>query len=130
MDLSKLDLTASANQGAWITLKHPATGEDLSAKIKVVGKDSTKFQQLTEEFRRKTLEDMKSNKNMQQRMESAQEHSDAVLVACTLDWQDVMLEGEVLPFTPSNVEMVYKRFGWIKEQIDTAIADRSNFLMP
>ncbi len=130
MDLASLDLTKASNDGAWITLKHPATGEDLSGKIKVVGKDSTKFIQLSEEFRRKTMEDMKSNKTMAQKMESAQAQSDAILVACTVDWDGMMLDGKDLPFSEQNVKMVYERFGWIKEQIDTAIADRANFLTP
>lgn len=130
MDLGKLDLNKSANEGAWITLKHPATGEDLSGKIKVVGKDSTKFLQLSEEYRRKTLEDMKSNKTMAQKMESAQEQSDAILVACTIDWDGMVLDGEDLPFNESNVKMIYQRFTWIKEQVDIAIADRANFLTP
>ncbi|WP_396190206.1 hypothetical protein [Flavobacterium sp.] len=130
MDLGKLDLTKAANEGAWITLKHPATGEDLSARIKIVGKDSTKFLQLSEEYRRKTLEDMKSNKTMSQKMEAAQEQSDAILVACTLDWDGMMLDGQDLVFNESNVKMVYQRFSWIKEQVDVAIADRANFLIP
>jgi hypothetical protein len=130
MDLAKLDLTKASNEGAWYTLKHPATGEELSGKIKIVGKDSTKFTQMSEEFRRKTLEDMKSTKTMSQKMESAQEQSDAILVACTLDWEEMMLDGEDLPFTEANVRMIYSRFHWIKEQIDIAIADRSNFLIP
>lgn len=130
MDLASLDLTKASNDGAWITLKHPATGEELSGRIKIVGKDSTKFTQLSEEFKRKTLDDMKSNKTMAQRMENAQEQSDAILVACTLDWDGMMLDGKDLPFTEANVKMVYGRFNWIKEQIDVAIADRANFLTP
>lgn len=130
MDLGKLDLNKSANEGAWITLKHPATGEELSGRIKVIGKDSTKFIQMNEEFRRKTLEDMKSNKTMAQKMESAQEQSDAILVACTIDWDGMVLDGEDLPFNESNVKMIYQRFTWIKEQVDIAIADRANFLTP
>lgn len=130
MDLASLDLTKASNDGAWITLKHPATGEELSGRIKIVGKDSTKFTQLSEEFKRKTLDDMKSNKTMAQRMENAQEQSDSILVACTLDWDGMMLDGKDLPFTETNVKMVYSRFNWIKEQIDVAIADRANFLTP
>jgi hypothetical protein len=130
MDLAKLDLTKASNEGAWYTLKHPATGEELSGKIKIIGKDSTKFTQLSEEFKRKALEDMKSAKTMAQRMESAQEQSDAILAACTIDWEGMMLDGKDLPFTEANVKMIYSRFTWIKEQIDTAIADRSNFLIP
>jgi len=130
MDLASLDLTKASNDGAWITLKHPATGEELSGRIKIVGKDSTKFTQLSEEFKRKALEDMKSSKTMAQRMDNAQEQSDAILVACTIDWDGMMLDGEDLPFTEANVKMVYKRFTWIKEQVDVAIADRANFLTP
>jgi hypothetical protein len=130
MDLASLDLTKASNDGAWITLKHPATGEELSGRIKIVGKDSTKFTQLSEEFKRKTLEDMKSNRTMSQRLENAQEQSDSILVACTLDWEGMMLDGKDLEFTESNVKMVYNRFNWIKEQIDVAIADRANFLTP
>jgi hypothetical protein len=130
MDLAKLDLTKASNEGAWYTLKHPSTGEELSGKIKIIGKDSTKFTQLSEEFKRKALEDMKSAKTMAQRMESAQEQSDAILAACTIDWDGMMLDGKDLPFTEANVKMIYTRFSWIKEQIDTAIADRSNFLIP
>lgn len=130
MDLAALDLTKASNDGAWIILKHPATGEELSGRIKVVGKDSTKFTQLSEEFKRKTLDDMKVNKTMAQRMENAQEQSDAILVACTLDWDGMMLDGKDLPFSEKNVKMVYSRFNWIKEQIDVAIADRANFLTP
>lgn len=130
MDLASLDLTKASNDGAWITLKHPATGEELSGRIKIVGKDSTKFTQLSEEFKRKTLDDMKANKTMAQRMENAQEQSDAILVSCTLDWDGMMLDGKDLPFSEANVKMVYSRFNWIKEQIDVAIADRANFLTP
>lgn len=130
MDLAKLDLTKASNEGAWYTLKHPATGEELSGRIKIIGKDSTKFTQLSEEFKRKALEDMKSTKTMAQRLESAQEQSDAILAACTIDWDGMMLDGKDVPFTEANVKMIYTRFPWIKEQIDTAIADRSNFLIP
>lgn len=130
MDLAQLDLTKASNDGAWYTLKHPATGEELSAKIKILGKDSTKYTQMSDEFRRKTLDSMKSNKTMAQRMEEAQELSDSILVACTVDWADIMLDGKDLPFSELNAKMIYQRFNWIKEQIDQAIADRANFLTP
>lgn len=130
MDLSKLDLTKSANEGAWITLKHPASGEELTAKIKVAGKDSTKYNQITDDFRRKALDEMKSVKTITQRIEMAEEHANQLLAECTLDWKDIVLDGVNLEFTKENVSMVYKRFFWIKEQVDLAIADRANFLIP
>lgn len=130
MDLNKLDLSKASNEGAWITLKHPASNEDLPMKIKVVGKDSDKFIQLSEEFRRSTLEDMKANKSVEQRIETSKQYGDNLLVACTLEWKGIELDGKKLDCTQDNVKLVYQRFGWIKEQIDTAIADRANFIKP
>lgn len=130
MDLNKLDLTKASNDGVWITLKHPASDENLPMKIKVIGKDSDKFIKLSEDFRRSTLEDMKANKTMEQRIETSKEYGDKLLIACTLEWQGIELDGKKLDCTPENVKMVYQRFSWIKEQIDTAIADRANFIKP
>jgi hypothetical protein len=130
MDLSKLDLTKSSNEGAWITLKHPSSNDDLPMKIKVIGKDSDKFIKLSEDFRRSNLEDMKSNKTVEQRMQASKEYGDTLLVACTLEWQGIELDGKKLDCTPENIKLVYQRFGWIKEQIDTAIADRTLFIKP
>lgn len=130
MDLNKLDLTKAANAGAWYTLKHPVTSEALPMKIKVLGKDSEKFIQLSEDFRRSSLDDLKANKTTEQRMASASEYGDKLLVACTLEWQGIELDGKKLDCTPENVKLVYKRFNWIKDQVDTAIADRANFIQP
>ena len=130
MDLAKLDLTKSSNEGVWISLKHPATDKELPMKIKIIGKDSDKFVKLSEEFRRASLDEMKNNKTIEQRLQSSKEYGDNLLVGCTLDWKDIELDGKKLDCTPENVALVYKRFGWIKEQIDTAIADRANFIKP
>lgn len=130
MDLNSLDLTKNSNEGAWITVKHPASNEDLPIKIKVIGKDSDKFIKLSEDFRRSTLEDMKSNKTVEQRIQTSKEYGDTLLVACTLEWQGIELDGKKLDCTPENIKLVYQRFGWIKEQVDTAIADRTLFIKP
>lgn len=130
MDLNKLDLTKSSNEGIWYALKHPVTNDELPMKIKVIGKDSDKFIKLSEDFRRSTLEDMKVNKTSEQRIQVAKEYGDNILIACTLEWQGIELDGKKLDCTPDNVKLVYQRFGWIKEQIDTAIADRALFIKP
>lgn len=130
MDLNKLDLTKASNEGAWLTLKHPVSNDDLPMKIKIIGKDSDKFIKLSEDFRRSTLEDMKNNKTSEQRIQTAKEYGDNLLVACTIEWQGIELDGKKLDCTADNVKLVYQRFGWIKEQVDTAIADRALFIKP
>jgi hypothetical protein len=130
MDLNKLDLTKVSNDGVWVALKHPSSNEDLPMKIKIIGKDSDKFLKLSEDFRRSSLEDMKANKTVEQRMQTSKEYGDTLLIACTLDWQGIELDGKKLDCTSDNVKLVYQRFAWIKEQVDTAIADRANFIKP
>jgi hypothetical protein len=51
-----------------------------------------------------------------------------LLVACTLAWEGVIVEGVDLPCTPDNVKMVYRRFPWLQEQVTAFIGDRANFL--
>lgn len=128
MDLNKLDLTKASNEGAWVDLKHPATAEKLPMKIKVIGKDSDKFIEMSEKYSRSNLDDLKSNKTFEQRLEKSKEYGDQLLINCTLAWEGIELDGKKLDCTPENVKLVYKRFNWIREQVDTAIADRANFL--
>jgi len=128
VDLNKLDLTKSSNEGAWVDLKHPATAEKLPMKIKVIGKDSDKFIEMSEKYSRSSLDDLKTNKSFEQRLEKSKEYADSLLINCTIDWQGIELDGKKLDFTPDNVKLIYKRFNWIREQVDAAIADRANFL--
>lgn len=128
MDLNSLDLTKNSNEGAWVDLKHPATAEKLPMKIKVIGKDSDKFIEMSEKYSRSSLDDLKTNKSFEQRLEKSKEYADSLLINCTIDWQGIELDGKKLDFTPDNVKLIYKRFNWIREQVDAAIADRANFL--
>lgn len=130
MDLANLDLTKAANEGAWINLTHPATFEVLPIRFKILGKDSDKCINLTDELRRKIVDDAKNNKSEEQRAEKAKEYGIELLVGCTVDWENVKLDNKDLEYTPENAKAIYKRFTWIKEQIDDAVSIRANFLKP
>ena len=51
-----------------------------------------------------------------------------LLAACTTGWIGIIIEDKEIPFSTDNAVMVYERFPWIKEQVDTAIGDRANFI--
>ena len=51
-----------------------------------------------------------------------------LLAKCTRSWSGVVIDGKDVEFSHSNALMVYERFPWIKEQVDTAIGDRANFI--
>ena len=124
MDLAKLDILSPANEGVWMELEHPVTGEPLGIKIKVAGVDSDYYRK---EMRRQ------QNKRLKKgiRTISAEELENEVielLVACTLDWEGIEYEGKVLECNKENARMIYKKFPWIREQVDNFINDRANFL--
>lgn len=59
--------------------------------------------------------------------EELEEESLQLLVACTRGWKNMMYKGNVLDCTPENVRMVYEKVSAIREQVDDAVHDRSNF---
>lgn len=51
-----------------------------------------------------------------------------LLVACTKGWKHIKISGVVLPFSEENSRMLYTKYPWIREQVDTFVNDRANFL--
>ena len=124
MDLTQFDIVSPANEGVWMTLEHPVTGEPLDVKIKLAGVDSDYYKK---ELRKQ--QNRKFKKGFR-KMSAEELEADTIelLVACTLDWEGVELEGQALECNAENARKIYKRFPWIKEQVDNFINDRANFL--
>ena len=126
MDLSKFDTSAANETGVSLTLVDPSTGEDLAndgkkTKIWLVGKDS-------KEFRAFKME--QANKYRQKQPTPAQNErmSIEVLVRCTRRLENVLVDGVVLEHSFETTFDLYKRFGFIKDQVDEFIVDNNNFL--
>ena len=124
MDLAKLDIVSPANEGVWMELEHPVTGEPLGVKIKLAGTDSDYYKKELRRQQNKRLKKGIRNINAEELEAEAVE----LLVACTLDWEGVELEGQALECNPENVRKIYKKFPWIKEQVDAFINNRANFI--
>ena len=124
MDLTQFDVVSPANEGVWMNLEHPVTGEPLDVKIKLAGVDSDYYKK---ELRK---QQNKKFKKGFRKLSAEELEADTIelLVACTLDWEGVELEGQALECNPENVRKIYKRFPWIREQVDNFINDRANFL--
>jgi len=124
MDLTQFDVVSPANEGVWMNLEHPVTGEPLDVRIKLAGIDSDYYKK---ELRK---QQNKKFKKGFRKLSAEELEADTIelLVACTLDWEGVELEGQALECNPENVRKIYKRFPWIKEQVDNFINDRANFL--
>lgn len=51
-----------------------------------------------------------------------------LLVACTIDFSGIVLDGASLPFNKENAKTIYARFPWIRKQVDEAMGAVENFL--
>lgn len=123
-DLSTLNTAENAEEGAWLELEHPSSGEPLGIHIKLVGVDSKTYNKQLRKQQDKRLK--KQFKNI-----SAQElenESIELLVACTLDWEGVIFEENALECNKENVRWLYKNFKWIREACDDFIGERAHFL--
>lgn len=51
----------------------------------------------------------------------------SLLVAVTTGWSNIVHDGQHLEFNEENVRMIYTEYNWLRQQVDEAIGDRSNF---
>lgn len=124
MDLSRFDTKKAADEGFRLQLKDPL-GQPTDIVIVVKGADSEQFQAAKVEALRRQAEQPKKRGVDYERIEA--ELID-LLVAVTVAWENVQLDGEALACTQDNARKLYRRFPWIREQVDAAIYDRANFI--
>ena len=131
VDLAAIDTVKGSNEGFDVRIFHPGTNEDLDITISVLGKDSDAFQKVSRAQNKKRMAKMQKGgfRNVSPvPIEEIEQDGIALLAACTTGWTGVIIEGKEIPFSTDNAVMVYERFPWIKEQVDTAIGDRANFI--
>jgi hypothetical protein len=130
MDLAKLDTTTAAEAGADLHLLHPVTGDPLvddvtgdDVVLTLAGMDSPRYRDHVRKI---------TNKRMAQRRQklSAEDvEADGLdlIVAMTLGWRNIELDGKPLACTPANARILYERAPWAREQADAFIGDRAHF---
>ena len=130
-DLSMIDTVKGANEGFAVRIYHPGTNEDLDITINVLGKDSDEFQKVSRSQSKKRMAKLskggfRATTNVP--VEEIEADGIQLLAACTKSWSGIIIDGKAVECSTDNAVMVYERFPWIKEQIDTAIGDRANFI--
>lgn len=124
MDLTTL---AVSSEGSVLTLTHPVTGADLPVKITLLGTDSPVFRKAQRAIVNRRLKQAKKPNLTAEEIEA---EGIEALVSCTVSWEGVEIDGKKLDCTPDNVRKVYTdiRLPFIREQVDTFIAERANFM--
>lgn len=108
-----------------VKLKHPVTGVELDATIKVYGKDSSVFQNAIKQRAKAQI----ARKSKDIDLESNEKDSIELLSDCTHGWSGISEGGKEFVFSRDAAIVLYTKYKWIREQIDIAIGDRANFFI-
>ncbi|MBP2495382.1 hypothetical protein ABID82_002285 [Methylobacterium sp. PvP062] len=134
MDLSTLETTTVAEQGAKMEVQHPVSGAVLTdtsgaaLTITLAGQDSERFRKADRAITNKRLATQASGRRVALTSEGLEADSIARLVACTISWSGIEFGGSPKECTPDNVREAYKRLPWLREQVERFVEDRANFL--
>lgn len=131
MDLSKLNVKASAEQGSNLHLRDPFTGEELfnddesPMTITLLGKDSEQYRRTVRATANKNLKKGRVTATVEQFEQSGVE----LLASVTTGW-NLQFGVEMMEFTPTAAKKLYadQDYRWIYEQVDEFVSERSNFL--
>lgn len=135
--LDKLDVKKSANSGAMLTLLHPVTGEELTDEgegvsdskkprplyLRLLGSDSDTYRNAIK--RRYEKNRNKMNKRID--LDDAERKAAELLAQCTTD-SYLIEKGAIVEHSFSNLVNIYLTYPWIREQAETFIGERANFL--
>lgn len=100
-----------------------APGGGVLMRVTVYGKDSKRY--VAEKHRYKNL-NLKAQ--TVPTSEEVTRRSIELLVTLTESWEGLTLNGEPLECNEENKRMVYTNYPFVREQVDLAIHERSNFL--
>ena len=129
MDISNFNFKESGAEK--MELLHPTTEEILRGDdgepiwIELYGADSDIFRSAVRAYGNKKLQ--KGSKK--QTMEEIEGTTARILAQATKSWSsNFVVNGEVLECTPKSAEWLYTEHNWIREQVDSFVNERSNFL--
>jgi hypothetical protein len=128
LDLKKYDTRPASEEGRWLTLKDPETGDDLPARIRLKSTDSQAWKdtQLAQRRARLELFDKSGTTRVDPTVADAEDLER--LVAVTVEWEGLAQGEEPWPCTPANAREFYTGWPAFKPQIVAYIAQRANFL--
>jgi hypothetical protein len=124
MDFSQLDTASAAERGAIMYVEHPTTGERTGAWIRLAGVDSKRFRDLVKNRAREQM----ARKARTEDVDRIERSGLETLAHCTLEWHGITEGGKDLECNEENAAYLYGKYLWLREQVDSFMADRANFL--
>lgn len=127
MELNKLDTRKGAEQGIDLEIVDP-NGEKTEIVITIRGADSHTYQAKFTEIRRRVNNQLQKMRRDRLPQGDLDAYDIELLAAVTVGWKGIDLDGASFPFSESNAQRLYADYPAIREQVDAAVNDRSNFL--
>ena len=129
MDLQLLDTVALSNAGEKLVLLHPSTKEELDITITLMGSDSDEYRNVIKKrFEQAQRIQAKSTKPQEIDWDEFEDKARDLLAKMTLDWENVLEDKKKITCNFENAKELYKKYPWIREQVEKFISDRSNFI--
>lgn len=127
VDFTIFDVKAGAEAGYDLEILTPS-GKPSGVVFKILGKDSSKYQDLALELSRKRVEAVQKTGRAQD-FDLYKADADALLAAITVGWSSFILDGEPLECSAKNAFKIYSdpRFAGVREQVEVAVNNRANF---
>lgn len=127
------DTVKASNNGHRFELLSPIDQTKTGIFISVLGRDSDVVRQILRDqidaAARRALQARTKGKQppIQTSVEMEREGTD-LLVAATLGWENMKVNGAMLEFNPKNALELYSGYPWIRKQVDEAITDIEGFM--
>lgn len=135
-DLDAVDTVTGAEAGANMTVLRldrtpliASNGQPVT--IRLLGADSTKYRGLARAQVRRRMAELanKPEAMTDDEFEKSNAETLSMLVSCTVSWSNVMdRAGQPIPLTPETASALYTAYPVIREQAESFINDRRNFL--
>lgn len=133
LDLSNLQVQ---EEPVKMELNHPQTGEVLHDAelgdfyIMLHGSDSRHYRGLINaQSNNRLLKAQRSGRAQTQTAEQIEAQATTLLAGCTVGW-NLRMDGKALEFSTEKAKELYSNpaYAWIREQVDSFIHQRQNFL--
>jgi hypothetical protein len=132
MNILSLDTRTKSNQGAFLHLKHPATGAKLydgegtanPVGLYIKGRDSDEFAVSTH---KRNNERLSAKDPIPVTSEKIEQDGIELLASLTCGWENLKV-GENAKFSQDAARDLYAKLPWVYEQANTFAGDRANFI--
>lgn len=129
MDLKQLNPKEAADEGRWMNVIHPVTGEwDGEMRIKLAGADSQRFVRASRDLQDRRLQRLVNKGAQAIKSKEMERRGIELLAAVTLEWEHIDWDGVPLPCNFDSAVRLYTELSWLKEQVDQFVGDRKNYL--